>query len=258
MKWREAGGLRWLEASLPGATVAFTTRRGGLSQPPFDRLNLGALTDDSLDAVAENRARLMGALGLPPDGIAFGHQVHGAELDIHATPPFRCSFSSRNEVKAQRNGEERGSMADGQVVTEPGMAALVFVADCVPVALAGPGGVAMLHCGWRGLAAGIVARGVAATGAADAAIGPSIGACCYEVGEEVLDSFAGLGAGVAAGGMLDLPAVAAELLRAAGVERVETSGLCTSCEPGLFFSHRRDRGRTGRQAGLVWRTGRGA
>ena len=135
------------------------------------------------------------------------------------------------------------------------MVGLVFVADCVPVALSGPNGAAVLHCGWRGLAAGIVAKGVAAVGATDAAVGPSIGPCCYEVGTEVLSAFERLGDGVADGHMLDLPEVARRLLREAGVERVELSGLCTSCKPELFFSHRRDAGRTGRQAGLVWLEG---
>ena len=126
------------------------------------------------------------------------------------------------------------------------------VADCLPVAIAGERGVAMLHCGWRGLAGGIVARGVDEVGATAAAIGPGIGPCCYEVGDEVLERFAGLGDGVAAGRMLDLPEVARRLLAAAGIDAVESSGLCTSCDPELFFSHRRDAGRTGRQAGLVW------
>lgn len=252
MEWREREGLRWLEADLPGGTAAFTTRLGGVSERPFGTLNLGALTKDEAGAIAENRLRLAAALGFEPDRVAFGHQVHGAEL---ATPslPLRCAFASDGSVEEQRNGEGLAA-ADGQVVGEVGVAALVFVADCVPVALAGPGGVAMLHCGWRGLAAGIVAKGVSAVGATDAAVGPSIGPCCYEVGGEVLGAFAQLG-GAADGPMLDLPEVARQLLLAAGVERVELSGLCTSCEPELFFSHRRDRGRTGRQAGLVWRDG---
>jgi copper oxidase (laccase) domain-containing protein len=110
----------------------------------------------------------------------------------------------------------------------------------------------MLHCGWRGLAGGIVADGVDGIGAADAAIGPGIGACCYEVGDEVRAEFAHLGDGVASGRMLDLAEVARRLLSRAGVGRIESAGLCTSCEERLFFSHRRDAGRTGRQAGLVW------
>src|SRR4029077_2690046 len=115
---------------------------------------------------------------------------------------------------------------------------LVFTADCLPVALSGSGGVAMLHCGWRGLAAGIVATGAAAVGATDAAIGPGIGPCCYEVGPEVLAAFSHLGDGIAVDRMLDLPEVARRLLLAAGVERIESAGLCTGCEPELFFSHR--------------------
>lgn len=258
MEWRESNDVRWLEASLDGASAAFTTRLGGISEPPFDRLNLGARTADSIEAIVENRARLAAALGLRPERIAFGHQVHGAELATYANQVLPCSFSSNDAAQEQRNAEGGTLPAvDGQVVTAPGSAALVFVADCVPVALAGPGGVAMLHCGWRGMAAGIVAKGVVATGASAAAVGPCIGPCCYEVGPEVLGAFAGLGSGVADGRLLDLPEVARRLLRAAGVGRIELSGLCTSCEPELFFSHRRDRGRTGRQAGLVWREAEG-
>jgi YfiH family protein len=204
--------------------------------------------------VAENRRRLAAALGLSAARIAIGRQVHGAEL-VASQPPLRCSLALDIGEKEQRSGQEVPE-ADGQVVSEPGFAALVFVADCVPVALAGSGGVAMLHCGWRGLAAGIVARGVEAVCATDAAIGPSIGPCCYEVGNGVLEKFRGLGDGVADGRQLNLPEVARCLLRGAGIERIEVSGLCTSCEAELFFSHRRDEGLTGRQAGLVWRHGK--
>jgi YfiH family protein len=263
MEWREGGGLRWLEARMPRATAAFTTRLGGTSEAPFDALNLGILTDDKREAVLANRRRLAGALGFAPDRIAIAHQVHGAELIDHADPAsLRCSFASYGgEVEQGKREEAAIPEADGHVVGTGGVAALVFVADCVPVALSGPGGVAMLHCGWRGLAAGIIAKGVAATGATDAAIGPSIGACCYEVGPEVLIALQPrteretehVSDVSPVGGMADLKEVAREQLEGVGVERIELSGLCTSCEPELFFSHRRDRGLTGRQAGLVWR-----
>jgi YfiH family protein len=254
MQWRESEGLRWLEADLGGARAAFGSRLGGVSEPPFDGLNLGALTDDSPAAVTENRRRLAAALGFAPERIAHAHQIHGAELAVHAhpSPPFRGSFGTDGVTKEPRKSGAGLLEVDGHVVRAPGLAALVFTADCLPVALAGPGGVAMLHCGWRGLAAGIVAAGAEAVGATDAAIGPGIGPCCYEVGDEVLGAFADLGEGAAAGRMLDLPEVARQLLLAAGVERIESAGLCTSCEPGLFFSHRRDASRSGRQAGLVW------
>jgi polyphenol oxidase len=258
MEWREADGVRWLEADLGGARAAFVGRAGGVSEAPFESLNLGILTDDASEAVVENRQRLAAALGLDAERIPIGRQVHGADLAFHSGPqrpsPFAEPGSEIPEV-------------DGHIVTEPGLAPLVFTADCLPVALSGPRGVAMLHCGWRGLAAGIVARGVEAVAATDAAIGPGIAPCCYEVGPEVLTVFSTLGDGItvpadgpkthAEGGKsahrrLDLVEVARRLLLAAGVERIEAAGLCTSCEADLFFSHRRDAGRTGRQGGLIW------
>ena len=253
MDWRERDGVRWLQAELGGARAAFATRLGGVSEPPFDRLNLGVLTDDKRAAVAENRERLAAALGREPTTIPIGLQVHGAELAFHAAPQDPSPFA--------RPGSEIPEV-DGHVVTAPGLAPLVFTADCLPVALAGPGGAAILHCGWRGLAVGIIAAGAEAVGATDAAIGPGIGPCCYEVGPEVLTAFAGTPTadgpisgdigGESARRRLDLTETARRLLREAGVERVEAAGLCTSCEPELFFSHRRDDGRTGRQGSLVW------
>jgi len=247
VEWRRHNGLRWLEADLGSAHAAFSTRLGGVSEPPFDTLNLGLLTDDAEDAVVENRRRLAAALGFDPERIAFARQVHGTRLLDHRTQS-RGSFFTAYVQKEPRKVPE----ADGHVVSEPGTAALVFVADCLPVALAGPGGVAMVHAGWRGLAGGILGAGAEAVEATAAAIGPGIGPCCYEVGEEVLSAFADLGEGVARGRMLDLPEVARRRLAEAGVERVESAGLCTSCEEELFFSHRRDEGRTGRQAGVAW------
>jgi YfiH family protein len=257
MEWRESDGVRWLEAKPGGARAAFATRVGGVSEAPFDYLNLGVLTDDSTEAVVKNRQRLAAALGLDATRIPIGLQVHGADLAIHSAPQRPSPFAEPGGKIPQ---------VDGHVVFEPGLAPLVFTADCLPVALSGPGGVAMLHCGWRGLAAGIVAAGAEAVGATDAAIGPGIGPCCYEVGDEVLDAFSALGEGItvadgpksrpgvdiSARRRLDLAEVARRLLAAAGVERIEAAGLCTSCEPELFFSHRRDAGRTGRQGGLVW------
>jgi YfiH family protein len=255
MEWREASGTRWLEARLPGATAAFSTRLGGAGDAPFDGLNLGVFTEDEIGTVIENRCILAAALGFPPERIAIGRQVHGTELATHAGPQVPSPFAEPGSAIPE---------VDGHVTAEPRLALLAFVADCVPVALSGPGGVAMLHCGWRGLAAGIVARGVKAVAATDAAIGPSIGPCCYEVGAEV---FAALhespptGLNVEPGstfrpvGRVDLPGVARRQLLEADVARVESSGLCTSCERELFFSHRRDAGRTGRQAGLIWRDG---
>jgi YfiH family protein len=243
MQWREADGMRWLEADLSGATAAFSTRLGGASEAPFDSLNLGVFTEDERDAVVENRVGLSAALGIEPERVAIGRQVHGAELATHSGPQSPSPFAEPGSAIPE---------VDGHVTSEASLALLVFVADCLPIALAGPGGVAMLHCGWRGLAAGIVARGAGAVAATTAAIGPGIGPCCYEVGDEVLAAFTGLGKVSPAEKMLDLTEAARRLLRDAGVDQVETAELCTSCNPALFFSHRRDAGRTGRQAGLVW------
>jgi polyphenol oxidase len=136
----------------------------------------------------------------------------------------------------------------------------VFVADCLPVMLAAGGAVAALHGGWRGLAGGVLAEGVAALrelgadGPVAAAIGPGAGGCCYEVGDEVQEAFAGYDARRGER-RLDLKAVARAKLAEAGVDEVHDLGLCTLCgDPDLFFSHRRDGGVTGRQAGVVWRT----
>lgn len=224
MRWLEADGVEWLEAELP-------TRAG-------DRSSWAAFSTRSAGSVKEDAGPFAAALGIAPERIAVARQVHGAELVVH-------------DGSGKEGGVEEPVEADGHVLAAPGTAALVFTADCLPVALAGPSGVAILHCGWRGLAAGIVARGAAAVNATHAAIGPGIGPCCYEVGAEVLETFAGLGSDVAAGRMLDLPEVARQLLLKSGVEAIDTAGLCTRCDEERFFSHRRDGG-PGRQAGLVW------
>lgn len=216
MRWREADGLSWLEADLPGSKTVFSGRSAGSAK--------------------ESHGRLATALGLEPERVARNRQVHGAELRFHDAPGADVAAIPE---------------ADGHVIVEPGTIGLVYVADCLPIALSGPGGIAILHCGWRGLAKGIVARGATAVDATHAAIGPGIGPCCYEVGDEVLAAFAAAGDGVASGKMLDLPEVAERLLREAGVEEIESASLCTCCEEKLFFSHRRD-GDPGRQAGLAW------
>jgi len=249
MDWRERDGVRWLEADLGGARAAFSTRIGGVSEPPFDSLNLGILTDDEQAAVEANRLRLAAALGLEPEQVVFALQVHGTRLIEHGESVSGAPIGRLRQTRPAGDGIAE---ADGHIVREAGLAPLVFVADCLPVALHGPGGLAMVHAGWRGLAGGIVVAAAEAVEATSAAIGPGIGPCCYEVGDEVLGAFADLGEEIAQGRMLDLPEVARRQLARAGVENVQSAGLCTSCEPELFFSHRRDHGRTGRQAGIAW------
>lgn len=248
MEWIETDGVRWLGARLGPAAdgvgrVAFGSRVGGISEPPYDTLNVGVLTDDADADVVENRRRLAGAVGFDPHDVPIGLQVHKAGIAVHTEAQDPSPFAEPGTALEE---------VDGHVVRHAGLAPLVLTADCLPIALGGAGGVAMLHCGWRGLAAGIIGRGAIAVEATTAAIGPGIGPCCYEVGTEVLEAFADLGDGIADGRMLDLPEVARRLLARAGVERVESAGLCTACEPELFFSHRRDHGVTGRMGNLAW------
>ncbi len=245
MDWRDQDDLRWLEAKLPGARAAFSTRLGGVSEAPFEQLNIAIKTGDAARSVHENRRRLAASLGIAPENVLMGRQVHGGELRWH-------DEQQRPRVYAElvRSPYE----VDAHATSQPGLVPLVMVADCLPVALAGPGGVAMAHAGWRGLAAGILERAASRVDAEAAAIGPGIGPCCYEVGDKVLSHFEEL-EGVARGRMLDLPAVARRLLERAGVSAIEAAELCTSCNPKLFYSHRRDGERTGRQAGLAWLQG---
>ena len=244
MEWRERDEVRWLEAELPGARAAFSTRIGGVSEAPYEALNVAILTGDDRDRVHENRSRLAGSIERDPNGVVMARQVHGSDLRRHNAP---------QEPRVYADVVKSPDRVDAQATSNPDLTPLVMVADCLPVALVGPGGVAMAHCGWRGLAGGIVAAAAGEVQAEAAAIGPGVGPCCYEVGEEVLTAFEDLD-GVARGRMLDLTAVATALLERAGVTAVEASGLCTSCDSELFYSHRRDGERTGRQAVLAWLT----
>ncbi|MGA2757200.1 MAG: polyphenol oxidase family protein [Solirubrobacteraceae bacterium] len=188
-------------------------------------------------------ARVLELLGV--DGAAVPRQVHGTQVVV-LEQPLRGYTVAVGE-------------ADGVASSFERVAAGVHIADCLPIALGGAGGVAMLHGGWRGLAAGIAAQGVRALrslgveGELEAVIGPGAGGCCYETGEEVRVLFAADGA--SRGRLLDLKAVAAAQLREAGVSSVRDLGLCTICAPrGRFFSHRRDGAATGRMGAFAWLT----
>jgi YfiH family protein len=234
-----------LTVALPGAQVVFTTRRGGVSDGPFRSLNLGRLTEDRPDAVTKNRRRLQEQAGRR---LAMVRQVHGPV--VHVADRGWPAVDGPRPVQLREG--------DGVLTECSDLAPTVLVADCLPVALAGGGACEMLHAGWRGLASGVLKEGVrslqerAAGDDITAAIGPGIGVCCYEVGEEVHRTFAAYGAGVRDGQNLSLRAVARTQLERAGVDVRHDVDLCTSCSPELFFSHRRDRGVTGRQAGLIW------
>jgi YfiH family protein len=188
--------------------------------------------------VAENRRRLCAELATDPALLCYGRQVHGATV---------------------RRADGTGEPGDGLWTDTPGQPLLVFTADCLPVAIArangGPPAVAALHVGWRGLLAGIVGNAVAGLGGGTlaAAVGPGIGPCCYEVGDEVAGPFRErFGDEVVRDRRLDLWAAAERSLNAAGVADVQRADLCTFCNPDLFFSHRRDAARTGRQGMIAY------
>jgi YfiH family protein len=222
--------IRW---EPPGYSVVFSTRVGGVSEGPYDSLNLGRLTGDDVERVDENRRILCAAIEADPERLALNRQVHSTL--VHRAEPG-----------------VRGEPGDGLWTDEPGQPVLAMTADCLPIALARRDGeraaVAVLHAGWRGLLAGIVRVGTEALGPGlHAAIGPAIGPCCYEVGDDVsAPCAAAFGDDVVQSGRLDLWTAAERALEAEGVEVAMRSDLCTSCNPELFFSHRR----TGKPRGV--------
>ena len=228
-----AAHLRW---GAPGPyEVVFSTRVGGVSRGSFESLNLGRLTADKPENVTMNRRLLCALAGADLERLTFNRQVHGA----HVRPAV---------------AGEQGEVGDGLWSEESGVPMLAMTADCLPVALVRAGGkrpaLAVLHAGRLGVLAGVLEAGVASLGPGRlaAAIGPAIGPCCYEVGADIADDYARrFGKDVLRGRNLDLWTAAERVLREAGVASVERLDLCTHCNPELFFSHRRDAGRTGRQ-----------
>jgi YfiH family protein len=215
--------LRWERG---GVLAAFTTRNGGVSSGPFTSLNLGRRLGDDPACVDENRRLVCLALDLDPRRLAMNYQVHSAIVNR-----ARCGI--------------RGRPGDGLWTDEPATPILALAADCVPVALARDGSApaaAVIHAGRVGVLAGVVEAGVAALGGGvSAAVGPAIGVCCYEVGEEVAEPFrARFGAGVVRGQRLDLRGAVERLLRECGVRSIDHFDACTACEAGRFYSYRRD------------------
>jgi YfiH family protein len=217
---------------LPGGGRAlFTARSDG---------NMSSVAGEAAERGEHAREALRMGLGLRR--LARGYQVHGSVVR-------RVGFMLDDEPVRDRSAE-----ADGQATATAGIGTIVLAADCMPVALGCRRAVAMLHAGWRGLAAGVLEEGVRAlrdlAGAQEivAVIGPCAGACCYEVGPEVHAAFAG---SHRRGSRIDLRAIAHERLLASGVVQVRDVEACTICDE-RYFSHRREGSRAGRQAGVAW------
>ena len=207
--------------------IAFSTRQGGVSQGPYASLNLGRRTGDDVERVDENRRIVCSALGADARDLALNFQMHSTIV---------------NRAEAGVRGRAAG---DALWTDEPGVPVAALAADCVPVVLArreGKPAVAVAHAGWMGLLAGVLENAVETLGGrVEAAIGPSAGPCCYEVGEEVARPYRErFGDGIMVGRNLDLWSAAETALTAAGVDTVHRVDLCTICNPERFFSHRRD------------------
>lgn len=255
-----------MEAGVPLVAVrlhdpfraAFTTRWDGddmCSAAPFDlSLSPPSLAGPETDRPARRpvgpgrerlRACLAGAGGAPPPTLVSPFQVHGVRV------------SGVTEYA----GGSQAEPCDGLTFQPPldrGLAALLLFADCVPVLLVGEVDAALVHGGWRGLLAGIVQQGGATMTAPPglAVVGPSIGPCCYRVGEEVAREFSARygDAVVRPGPRLDLWEVAAIAAGEVGVPRAQVVNprLCTCCNSDLFFSYRADGPATGRHGACLW------
>jgi YfiH family protein len=224
----------------------FTLRSGGVSEGKRASLDLGPAGDVAPD-VRENRARLARAAGFPTEGLVLAEQVHGTTV-VRGRP---------GEVPE----------ADALWTDAAGTWIGIRTADCVPLLLATPDGtrVAAVHSGWRGTVGRIAGEAVAtlgregvAPGTLRAAIGPSIGACCYEVSEDLALRFAeAFGADVVQRKgprpHLDLRLAVRRTLIQAGLTdaHIEDVPGCNACEPARFFSHRRDQGGTGRHLAFI-------
>jgi YfiH family protein len=219
-----------------GARVWFFTRLGGVSDEPYDSLNVSKKVGDEPAAVHENISLIRQAMGGRPS--AWVRQVAGDRV-----------------VRVSEDGF--AGEADALVTSERDLSLVVAVADCVSVALVGERGVGMVHSGWRGTLAGISGKAVRELGDAEsigAYIGPGIRGCCYEVSEELAEEFAGrFGEEVVSGRYLSLPAAIRVDLERAGVEEVHDLGLCSGCRPDLFYSHRKQGPFTGRNLAAVAR-----
>ena len=236
----------------------FTTRRGGVSAAPFDTLNLGMKWGDARPNVIENRRRLLAASGAQRMMVV--SQVHGPDL-----VRVRAADSAADVARIS---------ADGLISDVPGTAVAVFVADCIPALLADArtGAFAAVHAGWRGTVAGVLPatvrrmRSELGTLPDDlrVALGPAIGVCCFEVGEEVVEAVERALPGAARAGVVragiagrrahvDLKRLNVLLLEAEGVPAagIDAGPECTSCDRERFFSYRRDRGQTGQAMGFI-------
>ena len=247
--------------NIEGLVHGVTTRKGGISEGPFSSLNLGIKTGDDLQRVFSNRHQLLLHLGWDSSAVVIPNQVHSNNVVLIT------------KELLNKNGSPQGltlSGVDGLITKEKGILLLIKVADCIPVFLYDPGGpaIGLIHAGWRGTAEGIISRGVKAMQESlgskpedmKSGVGPGVGICCYEVKEDVWGAFSRkrLDNSVCRidsnrQTFLDLKqAISFELIGCGVPEaNIEIASECTFCNSDLFFSHRRDKGKTGRMAAVI-------
>ncbi|CAG7620976.1 peptidoglycan editing factor PgeF [Paenibacillus allorhizosphaerae] len=261
----------WTER-YPQLSAGFTTRLGGVSAEPFGSLNCGLHVGDDREAVVANRRRLAGALHIPFEAATYAEQVHGKEIQVVSRALRGAGNDSREKALQAK---------DGFVTSEPGVFLFALFADCVPLFFYDPirRAVGLAHAGWKGTVLQIAKATLETMSAAFgtkprdviAAVGPSIGACCYEVDDAVisrvdklLPELPGSGNGTEGSSAvyerktdgkynLNLQQLNRQIMIKAGIlpAHIEITGLCTSCRTDLFFSHRKENGKTGRMAAWI-------
>lgn len=243
-----------------GVRIAFTGRTGGVSEPPFDSLNLGNHVGDDPACVATNRTLVQEALGADSAHLIVPSQVHGTEL---------VCVTAEGALPALQEKAQAG--CDGIVVSTPNVMPLLCFADCAPVIIVAPTKTfAVVHAGWRGAVAGIVSQALCAMAAVDRQdvatytaqcniyIGPHIGVDCFETGIEVQQQFINAfgAACVNECGHVNLAqAIATDAERiGAASNRIVSAGVCTQCHTQEYFSYRASGGRCGRHGACAFYT----
>ena len=255
---KKQGKLEYLAAEGIAVPHCFTTRLGGVSEGYLSSLNIGMNRGDSPENVRENYRILTDALGCELSDLVLTHQIHTDIVRVATREEAGKSLDNRDFAEC-----------DGLITNEPGVALVIFTADCTPILLHDPvtGAVGAAHAGWKGTALGIAAKTVEAMarefgcdpGNIRAAIGPNISVCCFETDRDVPDAMvAALGKEAEAfihykneKYYVNLKEINALWLRKAGVKEIEISDACTACQKERFWSHRVTRGQRGSQGAII-------
>ena len=255
---KKQNSIEYLSSENISVPHGFTTRVGGVSEGYLSSLNLGMHRGDDPENVRENYRRLAQAVGFAPEKLILANQTHSDMVRVVTDRDCVGSLSHRDYPEC-----------DGLVTNTPGVALMVFSADCTPILLHDPvtGAVGAVHAGWRGTASGIVKNAVetmvSAFGCKSenicAAIGPNIGPCCFETDADVPEAMCAA-LGEAANTYiypqgnkfyLDLKKLNSLWLHRSGVIHITISNHCTACYPDLFWSHRVTKGKRGSQGAII-------